>query len=109
MSDRYDVNVALGPRSYHISVVSDQFSQFAETLETWMNQNPAFRNSVAEGNKTAFIITDRNLAALHTPKIEKSLAARGWKSKTAVIEAGEKSKSLTVISSLYDQLVEIKA
>ena len=109
MSDSFDVNVALGPRSYHISVVSDQFDQFAETLETWMNQNPAFRNSVAEGNKAAFIITDRNLAALHTPKIEKSLQAKGWKWETAIIEAGEKSKDLAVISSLYDRLVEMKA
>lgn len=109
MSDSLDVNVALGPRSYHISVVSDQFGQFAETLENWMNHNPAFRNSVAEGNKTAFIITDRNLSTLHTPKIEKSLEAQGWKWETAIIEAGEKSKSLSVISSLYDRLVAIKA
>ncbi|QDV52808.1 3-dehydroquinate synthase [Gimesia fumaroli] len=109
MSDSYDVNVALGPRSYHISVVSDQFDQFAETLETWMNNNPAFRNSVKEGNKTAFIVTDRNLSTLHTPKIENSLKTKGWKWETAVIESGEKSKSLAVISSLYDRLVELKA
>tara|TARA_R110002095_G_scaffold147182_5_gene127300 strand:+ start:5352 stop:6524 length:1173 start_codon:yes stop_codon:yes gene_type:complete len=109
VSDSFDVNVALGPRSYHISVVSNQFDQFADALETWMNNNPAFRNSVAEGNKTAFIVTDRNLAALHTPKIEKSLEAKGWKWETAIIEAGEKSKSLAVISSLYDRLVELKA
>lgn len=109
MSESFDVNVALGPRSYHISVVSDQFDHFAETLETWMNNNPAFRNSVAEGNKSAFIITDRNLSTLHTPKVENSLKKQGWKCETAIIEAGEKSKSLDVISSLYDRLVELKA
>lgn len=109
MSENLDVNVALGPRSYHISVVSNQFDQFAETLEKWLNQNPAFRNTVAEGNKTAFIITDQNLAKLHTPKIEKSLEMHGWKWETEVIEPGEKSKSLSVISSLYDKLVELKA
>lgn len=109
MSENLDVNVALGPRSYHISVVSHQFDQFAETLENWLNQNPAFRNTVSEGNKTAFIITDQNLAQLHTPKIEDSLKARGWKWETVVIEAGEKSKSLSVISGMYDRLVELKA
>gem|GEM_PF-4513110 len=109
MSDSLDVNVALGPRSYHISVVSHQFDQFAETLETWMSQNPAYRNAISEGQKTAFIITDRNLSTLHTPQIEKSLEARGWKWETAIIEPGEKSKSLPVISELYDRLVEMKA
>jgi len=109
VSENLDVNVALGPRSYHISVVSHQFDQFAETLEKWLNQNPAFRNTVSEGNKTAFIITDQNLAKLHTSKIEKSLEMRGWNWQTAVIEPGEKSKSLAVISSLYDKLVELKA
>ena len=109
MSDSLDVNVALGPRSYHISVVSHQFAQFAETLETWMSQNPAYRNAISEGQKTAFIITDRNLSTLHTPQIEKSLEARGWKWETAIIEPGEKSKSLLVISELYDRLVEMKA
>lgn len=109
MSDSLDVNVALGPRSYHISVVSNQFDQFAEALENWLNHNPAFRNTVSEGNKSAFIITDRNLAALHASKIENSLETRGWKWETAVIEPGEKSKSLAVISSLYDRLVNMKA
>tara|TARA_R110002095_G_scaffold204153_2_gene186686 strand:+ start:3322 stop:4491 length:1170 start_codon:yes stop_codon:yes gene_type:complete len=109
VSESLDVNVALGPRSYHISVVSEQFDQFAETLENWLNHNPAFRNTVSEGNKSALIITDRNLAGLHTPKIENSLETRGWKWETAVIEPGEKSKSLAVISSLYDRLVSMKA
>ena len=109
MSENLDVNVALGPRSYHISVVSNQFDQFAETLENWLNQSPAFRNTISEGNKTAFIITDQNLADLHTPKIENSLEARGWKWETVAIEPGEKSKSLAVISGLYDRLVELKA
>ncbi|QDT95620.1 3-dehydroquinate synthase [Gimesia aquarii] len=108
-SDCFDVNVALGPRSYHISVVSDRFDQFAETLESWLNHNPAFRNTVAEGNKSALIITDENLATLHASKVEKSLETRGWKWETAVIEPGEKSKSLAVISDLYDRLVAIKA
>lgn len=109
MSERLDVNVALGPRSYHISVVSHQFDRFAETLETWMSQSPAYHNAIKEGHKTAFIITDRNLSKLHTPQIEKSLEARGWKWETAIIEPGEKSKSLPVISELYDRLVEMKA
>tara|TARA_R110002111_G_scaffold248400_1_gene312011 strand:- start:12759 stop:13928 length:1170 start_codon:yes stop_codon:yes gene_type:complete len=109
VSESLDVNVALGPRSYHISVVSHQFDQFAEALENWLNHNPAFRNTVSEGNKSALIITDRNLAALHAPKIEKSLETHGWKWETAVIEPGEKSKSLAVISSLYDRLVTMKA
>ena len=108
-SDCFDVNVALGPRSYHISVVSDRFDQFAETLESWLNHNPAFRNTVAEGNKSALIITDENLATLHASKVEKSLETRGWKWETAVIEPGEKSKSLAVISDLYDRLVAMKA
>jgi len=109
VTENLDVNVALGPRSYHISVVSNQFDQFAETLENWLNRNPAFRNTVSEGNKSAFIITDQNLAELHTPKIETSLESRGWKWETVVIEPGEKSKSLSVISSMYDRLVELKA
>lgn len=108
-SDSIDVNVALGPRSYHISVVSNQFEQFAPTLEYWLNNNPAFRTLISEGNKTAFIVTDRNLAGLHTPEIEQNLKDNHWKVKTIVIEPGEKSKSLDVISRLYDELVAIKA
>ena len=109
MSESLDVNVALGPRSYHISVVSHQFDRFAETLETWMSQSPAYHNAIQEGHKTAFIVTDRNLSKLHTPHIEKSLTAQGWKWETAIIEPGEKSKSLPVISELYDRLVAMKA
>ncbi|QDT93200.1 3-dehydroquinate synthase [Gimesia algae] len=109
VSESLDVNVALGPRSYHISVVSNQFDQFADTLENWMNQNPAYRNALADGSKTAFIVTDRNLSTLHTPAIEKSLKSNDWKFETAIIEPGEKSKSLDVISSLYDRLVAMKA
>tara|TARA_R110002124_G_scaffold87944_5_gene226043 strand:- start:4373 stop:5617 length:1245 start_codon:yes stop_codon:yes gene_type:complete len=109
VSESLDVNVALGPRSYHISVVSNQFAQFADTLETWMNQSPAYRNALADGSKTALIITDRNLATLHTPQLENSLKSKDWKFETAIIEPGEKSKSLEVISGLYDKLVAMKA
>ncbi len=97
------VFVNLGPRSYEVRVVTGQpegFGAFARaTLDlTW-------------GGRTcrrALLVTDENVAALEAP-VSAALEAAGITPTTAVIPAGEASKTLCRASDLYDALVKIRA
>ena len=49
------------------------------------------------------VITDEKVAPLYLEQVERALAGAGYRVAKAVVEAGEKSKSLEVL----EQLVEI--
>ena len=61
------------------------------------------------GQRKALIVTDQNVQNPHGEVVRNSLADGGWQCEMFVMEPGELSKSLPVVSDLYDTLVEMKA
>jgi 3-dehydroquinate synthase len=94
------VRVALGPRGYDVAIEPGSLRRIAERLAEWR-----------KGDKpgAALVITDTNLASAHAATISNALRDAGWKTDTATIPAGETSKSLPVLASLYDALVVLPA
>ncbi|MGE3314916.1 MAG: 3-dehydroquinate synthase [Planctomycetaceae bacterium] len=99
------IRVNLGPRSYDISIVSGRLSVIAEAIEHWLKAS----HLGAASTEKALVITDRNVESPHAVAVHQSLSKAGWKAKLLVIDSGEKSKSIDVISSMYDKLVDLEA
>ncbi len=106
-SDDTDIRipVELGPRSYEVRVVTgglDEFGPFAgaSLQATWSGRSCRF----------ALIVTDAHLADLSIHQgYEAAFTGLGIESTTAILPAGEASKSLACAARLYDELVARKA
>ena len=99
------VPVSLGPRSYEILIVSNDFGSLAGVIAGW-------RGKLSWCSRTpgrALIVTDENVSDPYAQTVIKSLSSGGWSGELLELEPGEKSKSLAVISAVYDHLVEMKA
>ncbi len=105
LADQRIVQVALGARSYEIAIVSNHFNSFAATLRRWMEQHA---KSMQAGG-TALIVTDRNVAEPYGAAVRSNLADAGWTCNQVAIAPGEQSKTLSIASGLYDELVKNKA
>lgn len=119
------IPVSLGPRSYEISIVSHQLANCAQVFEQWWYMRDGMASSfcrsappsgsawVAEKRKVAkpfaLIVTDSNVANTHAVVVQKSLLAGGWRCETEIVPAGETSKSIAVVSKIYDRLIELNA
>jgi 3-dehydroquinate synthase len=90
------IRVNLGARSYDIIVTTSGISGVGP-----------FARSCAAG-KMALLVTDEHVRA-HAEVVATALAAAGFQVETVVLAAGEKQKSLTVASALYDRLAEMQA
>src|SRR5687768_1964709 len=90
------VRVDLGPRSYDITITTDD----RPGLGPFARQRSA--------GSRAFVVADENTLA-HAEAAASSLAAVGFKTDTAVLPPGESQKSLTSASALYDQLADLAA
>ncbi|VAX36785.1 3-dehydroquinate synthase [hydrothermal vent metagenome] len=99
------VQVFLGDRSYDVNVESNVLVAFVDYLETWLEELP----EVARSAKKAFVVTDKNVQPLHAVHVLSALQKRGWKAEQFVISPGETSKSLDVISQMYDRLIAMQA
>jgi 3-dehydroquinate synthase len=107
LSDEMEIRVPvdLGPRSYEVRVVTgrlDEFGRFARAAlhATWAGQSC----------RAALIVTDVHVAGLSVARgYEAAFAGLGIESTTAILPAGEASKSLACASRLYDELVARKA
>src|SRR6266404_7774705 len=86
------IDVSLGTRSYAILV--------DEKLLRNLGQECA---KLGLSNR-CMIITDRTVARHYSTPVEKSLRQAGFETAVVAIPAGEKSKSLRVVQSCYDQL-----
>jgi 3-dehydroquinate synthase len=99
------VPVELGPRSYEVRVVTgglDEFGPFARDAlrATWAGRSC----------RSAVIVTDDHLADLSVHLgYEAAFTGLGIESTTAIVPAGESSKSIACASRLYDRLVARKA
>ena len=104
-SDRRTVQVYLGPRSYEVSIVTEQLTATARYIERWRDG----RENLRTGPGRALLVTDRNAARPHAATVGRSLADAGWTCRQAVLDPGEQTKRLEVAGSLYDELVELGA
>ena len=98
------VRVELGPRSYDVLIVTsgkpNEFGEFAKhSLETsWGGR----------GSRQALTVVDHNVESF-ADAYESGLASAGISTRRAVVEPGEASKCLAMVSRLYDELAAMKA
>ncbi len=85
------VNVDLGSRSYNISIGSDL------PIGTALGESSAI---------TALVVSDTNVAPLYMERCVSLLEARGLTVTSAVVPAGELSKSLECAADLYSKAVD---
>lgn len=105
-STEQTVCVSLGPRTYEILIGTDLLPRAAESFWRWQIQHLG----KPPANPTGLIVTDKQVAATpHCTAVLNSLKSAGWRAETCVIPAGETSKSLSIIQSIYDRLIEMKA
>lgn len=83
-------------KSYDILVGDDLLGQAGELIRP-----------VLKRNKTV-IITDRNVAPHHLPRLEQSLKAADIAFDSLVLPAGESTKSFDQLENLLDQLLRLK-
>ncbi|MGZ0166786.1 MAG: 3-dehydroquinate synthase [Planctomycetales bacterium] len=103
-ADSLIVNVDLAERSYDIQICSDQLTAVGTSVAGWLDQ----RLGESSTQQSALVVTDRNVVA-HANVVRSSLEAAGFRVELAELEPGEKTKSLAVISGLYERMVEMKA
>jgi 3-dehydroquinate synthase len=100
-----NVQVYLGPRSYDVFIVTDFLPSIAAGIESWFEDRPGQQ----PGQRKALVVTDQNVENPHGEAVRKSLAEADWECQMFVMEPGEISKSLPVVSDMYDKLVDMKA
>ncbi|MBM4074782.1 MAG: iron-containing alcohol dehydrogenase, partial [Planctomycetes bacterium] len=125
MSNPTIVHVNLGPRSYQILIGSGQLTESSSILSKWWIERDGMSSMtcrlpppsgsvwLSEGKHPltgqALIVTDSNVASPHAAAVQQSLTSKGWKCECEVLPAGEKSKSIDVVSRVYDRLIQMKA
>ncbi len=125
-SDEIVVRVDLGPRSYEIPIVSNRLSDCAGLLRRWWverdgmssmacKQRPPLGSAWLAANAppppqpVALIVTDSHIADSHAATVRRILEAGGWRCETEILPAGETSKSLDVVTKVYDRLIAMQA
>jgi 3-dehydroquinate synthase len=93
MTPTETLEVALGDRSYDIKVGSGLIVTAGPLILPILRQ------------KSVFVITDENVAALHLAPLEASLKAAGIRCGSIVIPAGEQTKSFAMLEDLVDRLL----
>lgn len=87
------IHVDLGAHAYDIEIEAGLLPQIG----------PKVAELLPKAKKAA-IISDTNVAPLYAAKLEASLAAAGLGVVKVIIEAGEQSKNMTVLSGVLEQL-----
>jgi 3-dehydroquinate synthase len=99
------VCVSLGPRTYEILIGANLLPQTAALIWRWHVQHAGKPPASPRG----MIVTDSHLAETHAATVQASLRDAGWQTETVVLPAGEPSKSLDVIATVYDRLIDWQA
>lgn len=105
VDDRVVVPVALGSRSYEIVIRTRGLDTWTDALQEWLARRPIQPSATGK----ALVVTDRHVASPHADVVFKSLAKARWHVARIELEPGEQTKSLAVVSRIYDELVDIKA
>lgn len=102
--DASSVQVNLGERSYEIRIVSGGLAELPSLLPTWLERS-MYR---AGSSRLAHIVTDRNVRS-HADVILEGLTRTGWTCGLTELEPGEKTKSISNLSTIWDDLIAAKA
>ncbi len=104
MTQDLTVHVNLQERSYDILITSNRLAEIGATVNDWFGR----RNANHSGTRKALVVTDVNVAA-HARTVAESTRQAGWDVHVIELPSGETSKSFSVLQSLYDRMVEMKA
>lgn len=99
------IQVYLGPRTYEIAIGDSLLGEAERYLSVWKEKLSFASTSSAK----ALIVTDRNVQSPHAEQVQKSLSQNGWQVELVVLEAGEASKNISVVTGMYDHLVNMQA
>lgn len=91
-----DIPVALGDRSYTVTVTPGIFERIGEELQPYANRS------------RLLVVTDDNVARHYRSDFERLASAAGLHSVFHVLKAGEKSKSWTELEKICDWLLEME-
>lgn len=94
------VPVALGARSYEILIESQSLARVTDRIIHMLGGQTA---------GTILIVTDSNVAPIHASTVAQALGGTSWHVDTVAIPAGESSKSISVVQTMYDALVQQRA
>lgn len=89
------IRVELGERSYDIVIGHDHLDTLGERVAACVNPS------------RALVISDDRVAAHYARPVTESLAAAGVTADLVTFPAGESSKCLNELSTLYDRMLEI--
>ncbi len=103
-ADVSTVHVQLAERSYEIRIVSGGLTELPSLLPTWLERSP-YR---AGASRRALLVTDRN-ARQHAEVVHSGLIAAGWICRLTELEPGEKTKSVSNLSRIWDDLIAMNA
>lgn len=95
MSSIQQVTVELGDRSYTIRIGDQILAQAADLMPN--------------DSRTFLVVTDENVRSPHADIVLNALQDRGLQGQLATVPAGEKSKSMSALSGLYDRLADQSA
>ena len=89
----YNLNVNLPDKKYQIVIKKGIMSEIGEKIK-----------EIYKAKKIA-VITDTNVNKIYGDKLKDDLENSGFEVDFVVVEAGEKSKSISVLESVYDKLL----
>ncbi|MDX1970227.1 MAG: 3-dehydroquinate synthase [Planctomycetaceae bacterium] len=99
------VCVSLGPRTYEILIGPDLLPRTGELIFRWYVQHAG----KPPANPRGLIVSDTNVAPLHGETVKRGLEAAGWTVDVIALPAGDQSKSLDVVTQVYDRLIDLQA
>lgn len=76
------------------------------TIEKGLRENFGAEIKKLYSNKKIFIITDQNVYNIYGKEFEDNMKSNGFEPHFTIVEPGEKSKSISVLESVYDCLLE---
>ncbi len=104
MSADCTVHVSLQDRSYDILITSGTLNSVGEQITRWFRAKYPSHS----GTLQALLVTDENVSS-HAETVQDSLNQGGWSTDRVDLPAGEPTKSLESLSSLYDRMIQNNA
>ena len=99
---RHTVTVHLGDRSYDILVGRGLLASLGRELAARLS-------TASTGPRQALIVSSPEIANLYGPEVSQSLESAGFRVVSALIPAGEQSKSAESAAKLYQTLYDLAA
>jgi 3-dehydroquinate synthase len=102
--DASSVQVNLGERSYEIRIVSGALAELPALLPCWLDRS-VYRGGAS---RSAHLVTDHNVRR-YAEVVRDGLTRSGWTCGMTELEPGEKTKSISHLSQLWDDLIASKS